>query len=534
MYRVLLVDDEPLILSGIKFMIEWESCGCELIGTARNGQQALEIIEQKQPDIVIADINMPVMNGIELLKQAGKLWPHIVFIMLTNLQEFALAQEALRLHAVDYITKSQLEAPILHKSLAAAIAEVTKRANLARVNLVDSYMQESESKIVKHAALQYITQSNVSKEYTNLLLKNQMLGQYQIIRLHLSFPSAQSSDEKAQLLKWEYELIQTMLNNSFPSSLLLQDQQNDDFYIFHYHVSQKENTQKVSDFCSRLATSSATITNLSIYAQVTSVLSGLNSRSTAQQQISQMEDYLYLFSTPVIIYDTITVPELQPLAVSASVARLQAELNVHNSEGCKNVLEKILTQIETIPHQRSQATWLCSELYKLSSSFVAEKYPDEENWLHNKQNPAQNFDSFFLRTEVLYWITTLLQQLPPLVKPLSTSSADVVEKARQFAIQNIDKRLSLQEVADYVAMSPSYFSAFFKRETGQNYIDYVNQIKIEHARRLIDTGEYRMNEISSLLGFENAYYFSKVFRRYTGLSPTEYRHKITQDDSADK
>lgn len=111
MYQVLLVDDEPLILAGIKFMIDWQKNGCQIADTAGNGQQALEKLRALHPDIVICDIAMPVLSGIDLLQHAAEESPETVFIMLTNHQDFQLARKSLRYRSVDYLLKTDLDAP---------------------------------------------------------------------------------------------------------------------------------------------------------------------------------------------------------------------------------------------------------------------------------------------------------------------------------------------------------------------------------------------------------------------------------------
>ena len=120
MYQVLLVDDEPLILAGIKFMIDWQKNDCQIIGTAGNGQQALEKLRALHPDIVICDIAMPVLSGIDLLQRASEESPETVFIMLTNHQDFQLARKSLRYRSVDYLLKSDLDAETLETSLTRA------------------------------------------------------------------------------------------------------------------------------------------------------------------------------------------------------------------------------------------------------------------------------------------------------------------------------------------------------------------------------------------------------------------------------
>jgi AraC-like DNA-binding protein len=103
------------------------------------------------------------------------------------------------------------------------------------------------------------------------------------------------------------------------------------------------------------------------------------------------------------------------------------------------------------------------------------------------------------------------------------SYSDVVEKALQYILSNVEKRIMLQDVADFVCVSPGYLSTLFKREYHQNLMDFVNQAKIDQACELLNENKYRINEIAYMLGFENAYYFARIFRRYVGVAPSAYR-----------
>lgn len=156
MYQVLLVDDEPLILAGIKFMIDWQKNGCQIADTAGNGQQALEKLRALHPDIVIRDIAMPVLSGIDLLQHAAEESPETVFIMLTNHQDFQLARKSLRYRSADYLLKTDLDAPTLEASLARAKAERDSRRRLARANVVEDYLASNRQALPESAFLSVI------------------------------------------------------------------------------------------------------------------------------------------------------------------------------------------------------------------------------------------------------------------------------------------------------------------------------------------------------------------------------------------
>lgn len=106
---------------------------------------------------------------------------------------------------------------------------------------------------------------------------------------------------------------------------------------------------------------------------------------------------------------------------------------------------------------------------------------------------------------------------------------DVMEKAQNYIFKNIDKRILLQDVADHINISPNYLSALFKKQYNQNFVDYVNMEKMKRACELIQGNKYLIYEISYMLGFENAYYFTKVFKRHIGCTPTEYQWKCKNE-----
>lgn len=127
MYRVMLVDDEPLILAGIASMLDWEQQDCRIVGKATNGQQALEQLDELKPDIIITDIKMPAMDGIEFMRRARENQCQAQFILLTNLEDFSLAREAVRLGALDYLVKLELDEEKLAETLDRAVEKCREK-----------------------------------------------------------------------------------------------------------------------------------------------------------------------------------------------------------------------------------------------------------------------------------------------------------------------------------------------------------------------------------------------------------------------
>ena len=128
------------------------------------------------------------------------------------------------------------------------------------------------------------------------------------------------------------------------------------------------------------------------------------------------------------------------------------------------------------------------------------------------------------RTQVLAWLEKMRTMLAArLGQSDPAGRTALLEKARQYVRDNVDKRIMLQDAADYVCLSPGYLSALFKKQYNQNFVDFINAEKCRRACELIQQGQHRIYEISYMLGFENAYYFSRVFKRHIGVTPTEYQ-----------
>ena len=423
MLRVLLVDDEPIILSGIKYLLDWEKHGCVIAGSASSGTEALNFLENSRPDIVICDIAMPDITGIEILKKAGKEYPETVFIMLTNHEEFDLAREALRNRAVEYLLKNKLEAVDLEKALALAAAEWENRTTLSRLNR-DGNVDQAGTSLplrIEQAVLELTEYASrpFPQESAILLQHEGMLTGFALGIIFLDYSalpeqSSLSSEEILRIFRWEKEIAGRLMTSFFPKSL-----------IFEPRPGKKEEAFRLL--------------------------------------------LMFIWDLP------------------------QGEWEIR-ADIFRGHLKKTSTQITRL-------------------------------------NPVVIFSE---RAETAEDLETWRSRLPPLLSLENLASsrpnanlghAEIISRTRQYIFENLERRISLQELANHAAISPGYLSTIFKKEFKQNLVDYINMIKIERACALLRQGKYRIYEISYMLGYENAYYFTRVFRHHIGLSPSEYQKK---------
>jgi two-component system response regulator YesN len=525
MLKVLIVDDEPLILSGIKFMIDWEKNGCKLIGQARNGREALDLIASELPDIVVCDIAMPVMNGIELLREAQEKRSNAVFIMLSNLEEFGLAREALRLKAADYLVKTQLDGATLEKSIELAKGELEARGKLNRVDQAESLLKENEVKLL-NSAVKKLASRNVlalSSADLSVLRESGVAGQFSAAILYFLTDCQEnggafaSDEEWKRLFPWEREVVDKIASKRFSKFLIFDDIKRFGLVLIYWGKDATLGAAQLTEFHQRLSAASKNVTGL-VPCVLCAGSYSMDERREFLARLDALEQEFYLAGERLALPGAACRNELKHLPLTGMASRFRAELNSRSASGCQALFDKAIEMIEANVHEKAQAIWLCCEIQsavdKALSRGDADGYEEAERIL--------------TREQALIWLNRVKTETLSLIEPLSSNRSELVEKAKSYVRDNIGKRILLQEAAHKACVSPSYLSSLFSKEEGQSFIDYVNQMKIAKAAEMIRQGDYRINEISGMLGYESPYYFSKVFRKQTGKSPTEYKRSLKE------
>lgn len=416
MYRILLVDDEPIILSGLQSMLRWEDYGCTVVGGARNGEQALAQISEYNPDIVICDINMPILSGLEVLGRCAQEFPEVVFIMLTNHEDFDMAREALRNQAVDYLLKIDLDEQKLARSVLLAIEERVKRGKLAQTGV----------------SREKVSPTDMIKKYVSDLLG----GGDEDEDPELAAVGLEKRGAADRVLS--VELV--MDPSRIPNIAVFTAQERERLFTFHHKLTE-DLVQKM------------------FY-------------NTGHVFIPRGENaWLYLWN----------------LESFELVNRFQAKLI--STLGEISQMEISLLASEIVPRER---------LGELRIQLVA------------------------LRGEFSICPRSIIQYSQFMMR------TNYVEAAKRYVESHILGRVSMQDVATAIGITPNYLSSLFKRQLGQNFIDYVNASKIKYACTLLRSGQHLVYEVSHMLGYDNAYYFSKVFKRYMNITPTEYQALSTQ------
>lgn len=538
MYRVMIVDDEPLILAGIASLLDWKEYGCEISGKAANGQQALKLMEEQKPDIVITDIKMPGMDGIGFMKAVKERgWDDVIFILLTNLEEFSLARQALSLGAVEYLVKMELTEEKLADSLRLAMErrEMKRKAEAAgtavtvsREEAVRGYIEKlltdggtfsggASSGNEGEASAQ-----NQGEGYDSCL-RRPVLAIISFNYGYEGFSSDFTREDQKKVISFAENIIEQMVKGYFDHSCLVRRELNSLVLVM--------STDGIEDYREQIRSLGEKIISVvKDYFEV-SVSVAVSSRKESlgefgallYEAMSATNHYFYHSLDPVVFYSKECETSARHTG-SFHIGFLKKDLSQAVALNDSGRLEEILDQVACLLREhnpsRQQAVNACANLYFFLSSFFED---GEEPDFPYEVNIMEKLGRLGTLGQIIQWINWFKEAVSRILERRRDTRVDkIAEMVREYVMEHYKERITLGQAAEALNISQGYLSTAFKKQSGESFTNYVSAIKIEKAKELIASHQYMMYEVSDLLGFDTPFYFSKVFKKVTGMSPKEY------------
>ena len=549
MYQVLLVDDEPLILTGIQSMINWEDYDCVITDKASNGKQALEKMEKSMPDIVITDIKMPVMTGIEFMQECRDRGYDTVFILLTNLEEFSLAKSALALGAADYLVKMEMTQEMMGNSLKRA----TEMCNQKRILTDKIPHREFHPKDVKQTATGFFRdilekagnlsdefrkkwQEPVEKMELEQLYENGVLMWIRPYKDRDLFENV-SEDDRKEMLDYAQSLMEQFMNRIHSGCCTLVWKRMGILAILPgQNRTEKYYRDTGKKICNILEDYFGCQTLVAISAPMEDIWGG---SKRALSQIKKIQEFYYYHSNePVVLVSDVEAhfweerhARHDTFDISFLKKDLRQALVQQDKEKVNSVFEELSALFTEFHPAREQVVNACANLYYFFLSYVEEDALIKEEMPYPSVVMEILLECFTLKAHTRWllkfgsWVGNTMENFHR-----GSKTDKIVEAAKEYVRENYGEKLTLAAIASKIGISQGYLSSVFKKQTGGNLNDYINQMKIEKAKELLEKLEYMMYEISDMLGFENPYYFSKVFKKLTGITPSEYEmHRAAQN-----
>jgi len=524
-YRVLLVDDEPIILRSLKVVIPWEELGMTIVGEARNGAEALALAGELHPHLILCDIRMPIMDGITLMKEVMSDNSSIIFIILSGYGEFEYAREAIRQGAFDYLLK-----PIDHEELESVIKEALKR--------LDSEQSE-------HSEHEYLRKS---VQALSSLVREQMLAE-------ILFDANPTYDRLYWLKEWELEYPYHMVIVSLDDydhlcriwnteekklwlfairNILLEfgdEQQCLTQFPFHsgewIMIFQKMETHSLMTIGQTLIELIRIHTKLSCSVGISDRYSGLNQLNESYQDAQfalarrfiqgqekvhtiTKQDKKHLGTQLYIAYlhdmEKILLKSLQTLDVTQFDLHMnQLEEQLASQECTKEETIELLYRLSVLLHRQMENMGVCSVAVMddlLQSLMMSETLGEMLQ---------------VVRSKFIEWM-----ELANSVY-VETNGGTLITKATDYIGSRYHYDLGIDEVSEFIGISCSHFCVLFKQETGFTFLEYVTKIRIEKACAILRNSDVKVYQVAPLVGYQDPRYFTQVFKKMMHMTPTEYR-----------
>ncbi|MDO4338561.1 MAG: response regulator [Eubacteriales bacterium] len=525
--KVLIADDEPLVQIGLKSMLSDSSLDLQICGTASNGEQAYQMIVESKPDVVISDIKMPLMSGLELAKKCHHEFGRIpAFIILTGYEDFQFAREALSFQAVDYLIKMELTNDELDRALKKAqqiVLEYRKLSVPDNSSLLDlSYYRDRFFIRLLNGLFEGPEQfERQSQEFQITFEASGYIAAY--IRVIENDQKPLTREQKLLLNKSTLEMFQEMMSKYLHCQVISLDIQ---YFAAVFFIS----SDHVGDPVSYLREALGQTLNMlykyysvtllcSIGTMVSAPLEIPVSYQDAKQFISSAGTEQLIFAEERLQY----FREHNVFNLSLFREDIRRAFEESNTEALREILDNIRELLSQNRVSTAQALDAASSILYLSinlmedgSSAVTEIFQDD----------ADGYQSLYRLTTVPQILSWLLKLENGLLETLAEQAKKpnnyLVENVKKYIACNLNQRLTLQNTAMTFNISANYLSQLFKKNTEIGFNEYVALKKIEQAKKLLKQGNLKIYEIADELGFENAFYFSRVFKKIEGCSPRDF------------
>lgn len=532
--KVLIVDDEYVIRIGLRSMISWEEHGFTIVAEANNGQVALELIQKYQPEIVITDMKMPVMNGLEFMQKAYELEERPCFLVLSNFDDFLYVKEAMRMGAMDYLLKIELDPEQLLKCLKKIADQIgqTKKKPLSMT-------------YVDHDQGLKLMQKNILRDTINYLYPNEkyVLDTMQDIEMHLNqtftycfmlkvgewYRFEEVSDHELFVLNFSImNMVEELLCETFHVYCL--EGKTGEFYVF---ASDRRNYQKPINEQRLNELFENVVDMIREYLNITCIISiGIGDQGVKgihdayNQTVKQMHQRVFMSERKVIyLSDLTTSIKVVPFhSLYDKKDKLFKAMNFHKKEELKLFFDEIKEAIKGKPIHRNTVCNVMLELFSLAREYAETYKLDAQDLLKNSMRTYQQLVCMTQVTEAFEWMDLVFKDLITYLDKEDESRYNkLIARFKEFIHKHFDEEISLKQVADEVNLNPSYFSALLKRYIGMNYSEYLTWVRIEEAKKLLIHTDLKVYEVGEKVGYQNTYYFNRIFKKVSGITPGDYK-----------
>ncbi|WP_343084444.1 response regulator [Blautia producta] len=523
MIKVFLIDDERKIIALIERLVDWENLGLEVVGSANSGKKGLDSIIELKPDIVITDIRMPGIDGLEMIRCVRDMGLNVHFILISGHKHFEYAQSAIKYGVENYLLK-----PVNKQELVDNLVNVRDKILNEKDMMLEQVSMQSKvriasgkmrkqfmSKIVNRERLNFDTWTELNQEYMLNLEK----GNCQIV---VAKADIKRSMEKEQVTIANHKIC-NMLQNELQKVCIEQEGIIHKgfmvFFVNYRNVDLKAELSKILE---------EQLFRFDEYCDITIGLSQMYDETVKdfdvlfQQSIESVRNRMFAGVNKVIEY-VLPLEGDGVLFSSSDLDNLKKMIEIRDRDKIQTWLLQFLFRIREIHPGSKQLFREMGRIYELVRMSFYEhdtkfQFPIEKEQFEDMLNDVKSTGEIQETLKTFIW-----EVLDEYEAGVEHAEKRVMRTAKEYIAEHYAENISLETIAKEIFMNPVYFSVLFKKEEDINFSDYLTNYRIEKAKEFLKEEKYSVYEVGDLVGYKNPRYFSRVFQKIVGIKPSDFR-----------
>ena len=513
-YKVLIVEDEKEKARGIAYLIEKYNPECEPILLAYDGSEGYEKALAECPDIILTDIRMPVMDGLEMIRALKKKEFMTEFVVLSSYAEFEYAKQSIELGVRDFITK-----PVDEKELSETLTKLSEEIEAKRAT--ENSLEKLREDVINYAMRDFLTGDAESQNKIGEYLKHTgILKKYSRFTCIAIEREGDSSETKPILdLPDDIFLCGVRMSNTQMS-----------YIIGSNEMDVQKRRQLLQDYMDKNGQTFLSMGVGNSYEDYTQL-------SKSYEEASIALNYRILKGNGMIIffdelYDMENRTDYLELLTEKEAEQLKERVDRFDQEGFQIVVKSIFNRVlaeKNLTLPELQILSLNIVLLGLHNIPMAQLRMNE--YFGRNLFTLRSIEKFQTIEQLENWIKNMVNSVNEvMLKDNVPKKTDIITEVKEYIRQNYNQNISLNDISKKYYINPYYFSQLFKKKMGMTYQKYLTDYRIDRAKKLLTETDLRIYEVCRLVGYNDVNHFNKIFERTEGMKPSEYRQQYTQND----
>ncbi|MEV5027017.1 response regulator [Paenibacillus sp. LPE1-1-1.1] len=520
--KLILVDDEKGIVEGLKKMISRYIPECEVVGSAHNGLEGFELIQKKQPDIVITDIRMPQADGLDMINMLREANSRAEFILLSGYADFEYARKGIQLGVKFYLNK-----PVEEEELRQCVIQVMDAISSNRDKLaeVDELRQEVLSRIQEDALrdISYIgpEQADLMEELLQAARIPKKCSRFASILMEFDGNTDPLKENGFQPL---YQQIDLALRRYHC------------VYRFRYSAGQiaivvahgaPMKNEELIRMVRVMKEAALRELKLSVTVGIGKVHDGVTGISKSFEEARQALSYKVIKGTDAVLpyFEMLKLAGPGLSVPEEVIAKLEAAIDNMDKEECTRILRDIFRLMEDEPDMRPDELQMhCLNILLSSIRKISFQQLQQNDFLGRHILSLEGISKFRTLEVLEEWMIEIIDRMITFKQEHNNlKKNDIITQVKEYVAAHYDEPITLADLSARFFISPYYLSKYFKQKTGETYVSFLTQIRIAKAKELLKQTDLKVYEICRMVGYSDTQHFAQMFEKLAGCKPRDYR-----------